>query len=335
MTEFTPSFCHSSLVPLRQKHSAQRTVKIGDAEVAVNPGFRMFLVSTSPNPRVPLSALSYITVVNFKVALGALEEQIMSLVVRQEVPALEAERDELVLRLAENQRVKEEAEIEILSLLERAGRSVLDNDEMITTFQLSKETAAKNAREMIAAEKTGKQIARAREHYRPLAHRCALLYFATMDMRLVNAVYDNSLTFFLDLVTTCLLNERKERETDMSAMVSDGYVQSLTAKVTLFVFNAVSQGLFQSDRLTYAMLMAVSAMRSPALQEKHEVLWLRSQVEGRRSLPGGDIASPRSLGAEWVATAGEQMEAFSFSTFVKQDRQPGLEVVNPPLLCHW
>lgn len=114
----------------------------GHAEVAVHPGFRLFLATTAANPAFPPDVCARVTLVNCSVTPQGLEDQLLAQVVAQERPELEAQRGQLVAAIAADRRQLQEAEERILALLHECQGSILDNEHLINTLSNARSTSA-------------------------------------------------------------------------------------------------------------------------------------------------------------------------------------------------
>jgi dynein heavy chain len=71
-------------------------VKIGDKEIEYNPKFKLYITTRISNPHYTPEVSTKVTVVNFTVKESGLEEQCLGLVVREEQPSLETNKNDVV-----------------------------------------------------------------------------------------------------------------------------------------------------------------------------------------------------------------------------------------------
>ncbi len=120
-------------------------LKLGDREVEYNKDFRFYMTT------------------KFAVKEQGLESQLLGIVVREEKPELEADKDRLVRGIAKGKKSLLELEDQLLRLLNETKGSLLENDELLTTLETSKQTAKTVQEQLITSEATEKDIDAARE----------------------------------------------------------------------------------------------------------------------------------------------------------------------------
>ena len=77
--------------------------------------------------------------------------------------------------------------------------NILDDETLIATLETSKASAAAVEQRLAAAGATAEDIRGARAVYAPVPRRAVLLFFAVHAMAAVDAAYQHSLQFFMDL----------------------------------------------------------------------------------------------------------------------------------------
>ena len=112
-------------------------MKLGDKEVEYNPDFRFYLTTKLNNPHYTPEISTKATIVNFCVKQQGLEEQLLGTVVRKERPELEMQKNDLVVAVAAGKRKLVELEDTILRMLSSATGSLLDDEELVLTLQVS------------------------------------------------------------------------------------------------------------------------------------------------------------------------------------------------------
>lgn len=118
---------------------------------------------------------------------------------RKERPAIEEQKDSLVVNIAKNKRTLQDLENEILRMLNESRGSILDDEELFSTLQISKSTSASVKESLATAEVTEVEIDMTRETYRPSANRASILFFVLMDMSQIDPMYQFSLDAYITL----------------------------------------------------------------------------------------------------------------------------------------
>ena len=175
------------------KRGTREVLKLGDKELDYNREFRLYITTKLPNPHYTPEVSTKAAIVNFAVKEQGLESQLLAVVVRMEEPKMEQQKGELVQIVASGKRKIADLENTILRLLSEVKGSLLDDVNLVTTLNDSKATSEEVTRALQVAEVTEVKIDAAREGYRPVAKRAALLYFVLNDLATVDPMYQFSL----------------------------------------------------------------------------------------------------------------------------------------------
>ncbi len=106
------------------KSGVRTMIRLGSEVLSFDPAFRLYLTSKLHNPHYPPETITLVTVINFAITSEGLQDQLLATVVGWEEPELEAERSELILKSAENQRQLQLIEDKILERLGSASGQV-------------------------------------------------------------------------------------------------------------------------------------------------------------------------------------------------------------------
>ncbi|EPQ11489.1 Dynein heavy chain 11, axonemal [Myotis brandtii] len=224
-------------------------IRIGDKECEFHENFRLLLHTKLANPHYKPELQAQTTLLNFTVTEDGLEAQLLAEVVSIERPDLE----KLKLLLTKHQN---DCKIELKSLeddlllhLSAAEGSFLGDTQLVERLETTKATAAEIEHKVIEAKENEKKINEARECYRPVAARAALLYFVINDLRKINPIYQFSLKAFSVLFHRAM--EQADRVGD-----TQGRISVLMESITHAIFLHTSQALFEKDKLTFLSQMA-------------------------------------------------------------------------------
>jgi Dynein heavy chain C-terminal domain/Dynein heavy chain AAA lid domain/ATP-binding dynein motor region len=217
---------------LHDATSATESSHSSDAPLPLRSSFRLYLhtaatpAAVSSSQRFAASGLQgRVTCVNFAVTAGALEEQLLSAVLR-------IERPDLAIHTAALWQQKHRCAVKLAALeasvLERlassSGSSSTDVDTaaaassgnnsssssssedrgLIEAVEHSKDAAVKAKQELERTTTAVAVIAQLNEQYRPLAARAALLFTARTQLALISPLYSCSLSSFVAQFQTAL-----------------------------------------------------------------------------------------------------------------------------------
>ena len=249
-----------------------------------------------------------VTLINFTVTLSGLEDQLLGLVVREERPDLEKQKDELIVALAADAKSLADLEEQILKLLSASEGNILDDSYLVDTLSHSKMTSITIGQRVEVAEATQKEIAVARASYLPAASRGSLLYFVTADLAHLDPMYQFSLGYFCNLFLQAV--QQAEASNDL-----DQRLTHIMDHATAVVFDNVSRGLFEAHKATFAFLVASSILRASGAVSDIEwsALLIGAGPTGAEKAPSSP--APSMLGLEpsqWqlIGLLDEDLEYF-------------------------
>lgn len=88
---------------------------------------------------------------------------------------------------------------EFFRLLNETKGSLLDDEQLVNTLQLSKITSQEVSEKLQISEQNEVKIDAAREGYRPSAERASILFFVLNDMGRIDPMYQFSLDAYIEL----------------------------------------------------------------------------------------------------------------------------------------
>ena len=151
-------------VLLRQviKVGGVSSIRLGDSTVEYDQNFRLYITTKLRNPHYPPETCVKVNLLNFMATSEGLEDQMLGIVVRAEVPELERQREKLILEDAANKAHLKTIEDEILALLAAAQGNILEDETLIDTLSKSKTTSNQIMEQVKVAEKTQLRISETR-----------------------------------------------------------------------------------------------------------------------------------------------------------------------------
>jgi len=119
-----------------------KQIKLGEAVQDYDDNFKLYMTTKMPNPHYPPEVCIKVTLINFTVTFEGLEEQLLGDVVIKEKPEVEAQRDKIVVQMAEDKKTLKGIENLILKMLsESTEEQILDEDTLINTLEDSNVTS--------------------------------------------------------------------------------------------------------------------------------------------------------------------------------------------------
>ncbi|XP_023298158.2 dynein axonemal heavy chain 2 [Lucilia cuprina] len=233
--------------------SGQKLIKFNDKFITFHDNFRLYITTKITNPHYPPEISSKTTIVNFALKQDGLQAQLLGIVVRKEKPALEEQKDELVMTIARNKRTLIDLDNEILRLLNESKGSILEDDELFSTLQKSRQTSALVKESLSTAEVTEIEIDTARQEYQPAAERASILFFVLMDMSKIDPMYVFSLAAYILLFTQSI--EKSPRHLNVKERIVN-----INDFHTYSVYKNTCRGLFEKHKLLFSIHMSAQIL---------------------------------------------------------------------------
>eukprot|EP00753_Platysulcus_tardus_P011845 PLAT3317.25.p1 GENE.PLAT3317.25~~PLAT3317.25.p1 ORF type:complete len:2725 (+),score=1732.12 PLAT3317.25:536-8176(+) len=249
------------------KQGGRLVIRLGDKELDYSSDFRFYITTKLPNPHYAPEVSTKTTIVNFVVREAGLEAQLLGIVVQKEEPKLEAQKSELVLRMASEKRKLSELESEILRLLSSATGSLLEDEELVNALQSSKVISEEVIKQLVVSEETERKIDELRNSYRPVSRRASILFFVLNDMSRVDPMYQFSLDAYTDLFNRSITGSKDK--SGASLELADRIV-AINDYHTYEVYATTCRGLFEKHKLLFAFQMCIKRLQSEGRVQKEE-----------------------------------------------------------------
>ena len=205
----------------------------------------------------------------------------------------------------ENKKLIETLQVNLLQRLANTKGSLVDDHELLGVLQSTKNASEEVFEQLVKAKETEAEIEAAREEYRPVAERGALIYFLIQDMAKVNRMYESGLRQFLVLFDESLLNSEE-------SSMPQKRISTIIKYMSLSMWRFYTRGYFKKDLIMFTLSLALRI-------ELHRKNILKDEVEV--FLKGGSALSLHNCPpkpARWISdtvwlniNAISQLPAFS------------------------
>ncbi|XP_043065698.2 dynein axonemal heavy chain 6 [Drosophila bipectinata] len=247
-----------SLRPILQretyKFEGRVYLKLGDQVIDYDDNFKLYMTTKLPNPHYLPEVCINVTLVNFLVTESGLEDQLLADIVAIELPAMEIQRNDLVVKINSDKQQLLALEDKVLKLLFNSEGNILDDEELVETLNDAKETSLIIAARLIDTEETEKIITASRERYRILASRGAILYFVVAGLAEIDPMYQYSLKYFTQVFCNVL-------RLDHPVQTVEVRIATLMVDELKAIFDNISRGLFENHKIIFSFLLALSVER--------------------------------------------------------------------------
>ena len=142
-------------------------IKLGDSIIEFSDQFRFYITTSLRNPHYLPETAVKVTLLNFMITPDGLSDQLLGVVVAEERPDLESQRQELVVTSADNKKRLKEIEDRILHTMSSSEGNILDDAGAIEVLSEAKIVGDEISEKQKVADETQVEIDEAREGYKP------------------------------------------------------------------------------------------------------------------------------------------------------------------------
>ncbi|KAI0989686.1 hypothetical protein GJ496_007023 [Pomphorhynchus laevis] len=219
------------------------------------PTFCLYLTTRLPNPDFAPEVFSKLNVINFAVKEEGLEEQLLAILVRHEMPSIENQKDNLIVDIASRIKEKQNLENLFLRLLNDTKGSLLENLEVFDTLDNSNKAETEISENLFTSQQLEREIDEAREQYRPCARRSSTLFFALNDMGSIDSMYQFSLDAYIELFVMSL--DKSPTSDNIQTRIT-----SINDYHTYSTYRYGCRGLFERHAILFSCQMCVRLLFS-------------------------------------------------------------------------
>jgi dynein heavy chain len=265
-------------------------IKLGDSIIEFSDQFRFYVTTALRNPHYLPETAVKVTLLNFMITLDGLSDQLLGVVVAEERPDLESQRQELVVTSAENKRRLKEIEDRILFTLSNSEGNILEDAKAIEVLSEAKLVSDEISEKQKVADATQQEIDEAREGYKPCGAYNSVLFFCIRDLANIDPMYQYSLSWFIGLFVRSIHASEKDTPDLPSRlrMINNHFTYSL--------YNNVCRSLFEKDKLLFIFLLDCRIMTSEGRLPSSEFSFF---LTGGVGVAGKDVPQPEK--EEWIS----------------------------------
>jgi dynein heavy chain len=304
-----------------QRKGRNLIIQLSDKECEYSETFSLFLCSKLANPHFTPELFAQLTIINFTVTMDGLEQQLLGRVLQKERAELEDQKMKLVEEVNSNQKTLKGLEDNLLYKLANSTGNLLDDVELIEVLQKTKTTGVEVQEKLANAAETDKRISGAREEYRPVATRGALLYFLVVDMAAINNMYMVSLQQFLELFDYSIDCSEK-------APLAAKRILNIIEYLTFYVTCYMQRGLFTRHKSVWVLMLA---MKVETVGDRLSANYVGNLLKGGGAL---DPKSERAKPHEWMPE-GVWMNCLAVSRTVQMLRDMPESLTNARTAEEW
>jgi len=262
-----------------------KVLRFGDKELEYNDNFKLYMTTTLSNPHYLPEVVVKVCLLLFMITLEGLADQLLGIVVAQERPQLEEERNKLVISSAANQKQLKDIEDQILQVLSSSEGNILDDETAVQILSASKKVSDEITEKQKVAAVTEKEIETTREGYTPVSAHASVLFFCVADLSQIDPMYQYSLSWFINLFIVSFQTEKTEKNLP-------NRIKQLNDNFSWILYCNTCRSLFESHKLLFSFFMCARMLLAKDQIDAGQWFFL---ITGGVSGDGADEPNPASF----------------------------------------
>ena len=276
-------------VLLKQTYMAgsSQMIKLGENAIPYDDRFKLYMTTKLPNPHYAPETSVKVSLLNFFITPGGLEDQLLGKLVGKERKDLEDQKNNLTRQNAAMLAELKDLQMLILKMLQECEGEILDNEELIETLEKSKVKSAEINAAVAEAKETEVVIDETRNRYRPVAFRGSILFFCVAELAQVDPMYQYSLQWFMSLFLAAI--DKADQDSNLEQRLVN-----LIEFLTYSFYTNVCRSLFEIHKLMFSFCLCVTIIRPEGKLDPKEYRYLLTG-------PTGTISDgPANPSPDWV-----------------------------------
>jgi dynein heavy chain len=202
-----------------------------------------------------------------------LNEQLLSVIVKEESPADESEKNNILQKKFQLNETVHKTEEDILQKLSVSSEELLESDGLIFSLEESKKLSDEANQQIRNAKITEERIDNNRLLYLPLAKLSTMIFFAINELNNLEEIYQFSISWYIKDI---LINSIKQNDYDKNAVTIKtkefilDRLKILTESLLKTSFIAVCRSLLNKDKLVFSMILLLRKLISDGEITKEE-----------------------------------------------------------------
>lgn len=243
------------------RNGGRMMMKLGDKELDFSPDFKLILHTRDSQITLPPFVRARVSLVNFTVTTGSLENLVLNTTLKNKNPAIEAKRIELVSLQGKYLVRLHDLEDQLLNSLSDSNGTILDNDKVIETLEILKDQANDIDVKINDSNSIMRAVEDERNKYYDIAKHSSAIFRIFSQMSRLNRLYHFSLQSYISIFEFIL--ENNPNSIDMASFIKELYRES---------YARISPSLTYLDKLIFALALSSSYFTIEIGQEFRVIL---------------------------------------------------------------
>ncbi len=260
------------------RQGTQDYINFNDNQIEFNNSFKLYITTRLKNPSYLPDAGAKVKLVNFVITPPGLQDQLLGIVSKKEIPEAEGCYEEAVIESISNSKRLKIMEDQILAEFAKSKGNFLDDETAVEVLTSCKratdeinEKQVKNLMNITVfvylkrlqklffikkalLDKTEQEMLRLRLAYTSTALNATCLFFTLNDLTSIDHMYQFSLDWFINLYE---LSIKAAEGSD----VQSKRIRSINDHFNLSVYSRVCRSIFEKHKLLFSFLLCVNLIR--------------------------------------------------------------------------